>query len=569
MLAKLEEEHGFHTIRREVMKPHKPLVGVEFDPSWNKKIGPVEKTAKPAQQDDDSPAEEVESEKEEGKIGPVDDPSSSYSSVDEDSWESEYDVSSDFESDTPSEPGEEVESSVQPGMSKTKLCSDVSIEYPDKYNFGEIQAMPWSQERRANEIKDIDLKYMEKLCSDIYLMVDKSRNKTILVFDQSDEALVTVSVQISDDEDSAYIYEARIRNRSHWVRRAAEHTGDQIKFHATEIESFFIVKIPLKESAMISPQGNTLSFKHTKGVSLDIPSHTVNKPQPIVMQLNEVDKHAIKYRHSLYPEKFNIKKMSQRLFIEHDIPEFHNPFSVELELETFRESADNDALVPVAFHWKEGEPTIKSKAEYGLHQKANKVVMTMKTFLNKSGVSVGLVAHGKINPEEAKLVYADMFLCKLVIHIKLVKSQEAMVYINCVLIENLPKIQEHYQSLYMIGESENIYLKNFQRIRVHLSGNSVRRKSKTQRVLNCFIVFSDQAKQNCLSFPVDKDTRMGSSPSTTFDFSLDSGSKKKIHRQEFDPWMLVGMKTCSTGNISALKRSRGQTSVDFKSKRQL
>jgi hypothetical protein len=180
-------------------------------------------------------------------------------------------------------------------------------------------------------------------------------------------------------------------------------------------------------------------------------------------------------------------------------------------------------------------------------------------------LSVGLIAPGNMNPDEAKLAYADLFLCRLVIHIKIIKPHEAMVYINCVLIENLQKINEQYLSLWRIGESDDIYLKNFQRIRVHLSGNSIRRKSKKQRVLNCFIVFSDRARQNCLSFPVEKDTRMGSSPSTILDFSLDSGSKMKIHRQEFDPWMLVGMKAGSSGRISALKLTRGQTSIDFKS----
>jgi hypothetical protein len=97
-----------------------------------------------------------------------------------------------------------------------------------------------------------------------------------------------------------------------------------------------------------------------------------------------VDKAAMTNRHSLCPEKFHIKKMSQRLFIKHNIAEFLKPFSVELELETFRESGD-DALTPVAFLWNEGEPTIKSKAECELRQKANKLVMTMKNFPNQSG----------------------------------------------------------------------------------------------------------------------------------------------------------------------------------------
>lgn len=62
--------------------------------------------------------------------------------------------------------------------------------------------------------------------------------------------------------------------------------GDEIKFHATEIESFYIIKIPQKEKEIIKPEGNTLSFKHSKKVSLDMPSQTVDTPQQIDLQVN-------------------------------------------------------------------------------------------------------------------------------------------------------------------------------------------------------------------------------------------------------------------------------------------
>ena len=179
-------------------------------------------------------------------------------------------------------------------------------------------------------------------------------------------------------------------------------------------------------------------------------------------------------------------------------------------------------------------------------------------------LSVGLVnvPPGEVNHEEAKLAYADVFMCKLTIHVRIIKPQVAKMYINCFMIENEPFVMNRYQSLCLIGSSEDFYLKNFQRIRVHLSGNSLRKKLPKQKVLNSFIVFSNQPKENCLSFVVEKNTRLGGCPNTILEFSLDSGSKRKIHRQEFDPWMLVGM---SRDKSSAFKLSRGQTSVDFKS----
>ena len=177
-------------------------------------------------------------------------------------------------------------------------------------------------------------------------------------------------------------------------------------------------------------------------------------------------------------------------------------------------------------------------------------------------LSVGLVAPGRMNHEEAKLAYADVFMCKLTTHVRIIKPQVAQMYINCFMIENEPFVMNRYQSLCLIGSSEDFYLKNFQRIRVHLSGNSLRKKLPKQKVLNSFIVFSNQPKENCLSFVVEKNTRLGGCPNTILEFSLDSGSKRKIHRQEFDPWMLVGL---SRDKSSAFKLSRGQTSVDFKS----
>jgi hypothetical protein len=126
-------------------------------------------------------------------------------------------------------------------MSKIRLCSGVLIEYPDKYDIGEIQAVPWSQERRASEMKESKLSYMEKLCSDIYLIVDKSRNKTVLVFNQSDEASVTVSVRVSEDRDSGCTYEARVKNRSNWVTRVAEYTVKPFLFAKEAVLQFMWV----------------------------------------------------------------------------------------------------------------------------------------------------------------------------------------------------------------------------------------------------------------------------------------------------------------------------------------
>ena len=62
--------------------------------------------------------------------------------------------------------------------------------------------------------------------------------------------------------------------------------GDKIKFHATEIESFYIIKIPEKETGFMKPEGNTLSFKENRGVSLKIPSQAVDRIQPITMEVS-------------------------------------------------------------------------------------------------------------------------------------------------------------------------------------------------------------------------------------------------------------------------------------------
>lgn len=182
-------------------------------------------------------------------------------------------------------------------------------------------------------------------------------------------------------------------------------------------------------------------------------------------------------------------------------------------------------------------------------------------------MSVGLVAPGVVDKDEAKLAYADVFLCNIIIHIKIVNPQEAMLYINCVMIENLPTFLKQNQSLDLIGTSEDFYLKNFHRIRAHLSGNSERKKSRKQNKLDCFIVFSNRAKENCLSFTILKQTRLGGSPTTVLVFSLDSGPKKIIHRQEFDPWVLIGKKAGCLDKNPALRLSRGLTFDDFKSPR--
>lgn len=135
------------------------------------------------------------------------------------------------------------------------------------------------------------------------------------------------------------------------------------------------------------------------------------------------------------------------------------------------------------------------------------------------------------------------------------------------MIENLSTFLSQNQSLELMGTSEDFYLKNFHRIRVHLSGNSERKKSRKQNKLDCFVVFSNRAKENCLSFTILKQTRLGGSPTTVLEFTLDSGPKKKIYRQEFDPWMLIGKKPGRHDKTPAHRLSRGLTFDDFKSPR--
>lgn len=54
------------------------------------------------------------------------------------------------------------------------------------------------------------------------------------------------------------------------------------------------------------------------------------------------------------------------------------------------------------------------------------------------------------------------------------------------MIENLPTFLKQTQSLDLIGTSEDFYLKNFHRIRAHLSGNSERKKIKKTKQARLF-----------------------------------------------------------------------------------
>lgn len=97
-------------------------------------------------------------------------------------------------------------------ISKMTLSPDITIEYPDNYHVDPTRAITWSQEKRADELRDTTLRFMEKMCTDIYTLVDKRDKKKVLVFNQSDEALVTFSVKVNRDEkEDGYRFEARIK----------------------------------------------------------------------------------------------------------------------------------------------------------------------------------------------------------------------------------------------------------------------------------------------------------------------------------------------------------------------
>ncbi|XP_061188268.1 uncharacterized protein LOC133196370 [Saccostrea echinata] len=438
------------------------------------------------------------------------------------------------------------------------------------YDFKDnVRCRPWSLDRRIVEGTDIMLGFQEVTCCDVYEVFSKS-GRSVLKFDDKDEKHVTFSVRIKylfRNEDVSYV--AKVKQGPKWESVAANLEDENVTFHTTELESLYVICFPTQTRYIIEPKGREIKPENLDGDRLQFPPNFVDKPKTTSIQFSSVDKIGMDKRHKLFPDLFKLKAVSRRVYVEHDISSSKSMLA-ELSLKVLGENHNLKDLEIVGFRWKDGDVSLMSKEECKA-KKVGKNTITLQTdgLVNKSGFSLGLALPGftEINAKEIKLAYRDEYICRFFMHIKKTGARSAIVFIDCVKLEDINTLLPNYVTVFKIGESDNLYLRDFQRIRIDTTGSSLRKKDEKHE--KCFVYFFASSEKNHLEFKIEQNQGLGVSPSTTLKFSLDNGPfKRVVHQQDFEPWSIaLGDKT-DAGQRKIEQISRGNTMLNiYKSKK--
>ncbi|XP_062584420.1 uncharacterized protein LOC134246143 [Saccostrea cucullata] len=447
----------------------------------------------------------------------------------------------------------------------TDLGFGIIVTHLETYDFKDnVRCRPWSLERRIAEGGDITLGFQEVTCCDVYEVYSRS-GKSVLKFDIEDLEHITFSVKIKylfRNEDVSYV--AKVKQGSKWESVPANLKEENVTFRTTELESLYVICFPTQNRYIIEPMGREIKPKNLGGDTLHFPQNFVDMPKTASIQFSSVDKKGMDKRHKLYPDLFKLKAVSRRVYVEHDISS-SKAITAELSLKVLGENINLKDLEVVGFRWKDGDVSLMSREECKAKKVGNNSIsLQTDGLVNKSGFSLGLALPGftQINANEIKLAYRDEYICRFFMHIRKTGARSATVYIDCVKLEDINTILGHYLTVFKIGESDNLYLRDFQRIRVDTTGSSVRRRDENYE--KCFVYFFASAEKNCLQFKIEQNQGLGVSPSTTFKFSLDNGPfKRVVHQQDFEPWSIaIGEKT-DTGQRRIEQISRGNTMLNI------
>lgn len=135
-----------------------------------------------------------------------------------------------------------------------------------------------------------------------------------------------------------------------------------------------------------------------------------------------------------------------------------------------------------------------------------------------------------------------VYPCKLMTFIK--KTSEEYVQIWCEIVrkedwERLEKKRSHEnKNLQKLDESESpeIFIKELERIRVDVQGNSKVAPGHPKQAM--FLVFYPIAEGIHIFPPLHKHTSIHAPPMSTVVYTMDTREKKVLHTVTFNPWRL-------------------------------
>uniref|UniRef100_A0A8W8JED0 Uncharacterized protein n=1 Tax=Magallana gigas TaxID=29159 RepID=A0A8W8JED0_MAGGI len=257
-----------------------------------------------------------------------------------------------------------------------------------------------------------------------------------------------------------------------------------------------------------------------------------------VCEVFSVKVEEMRKRKAQFPVQYALLSVTKGIHVEGAT--FSKPVRVQLPLENIENSiGEEDAEIEYMFFRIDGDIITHLKDQH-----LERLNDTIVTYVDKFSTYAGARRQRSksFTSMEIAISLGIVYPCKLMTFMK--KTSENYVQIWCEVVrkENWEILEEkrshENKNLQKLDESESpeIFIKELERIRVDVQGNSKVAPGHPKQAM--FLVFYPIAEGMHIFPPLHRNTGIHASPMTTVVYTKDTHEKKVLHTVTFNPWRL-------------------------------
>lgn len=327
-------------------------------------------------------------------------------------------------------------------------------------------------------------------------------------------------------------------NEGNWKLYDTHHKGKYVVFRAEKVNAFFILGTFIGRDFVVHPSGSLYIHETDRRVRLEFPKECVEKPEILKVTVFPVKVDEMKKRIATFPDQHKFLSVTKVLHVQGC--DFTKKVTVHLPLENLveqREDMDDEYLL---FHI-EGNEVTQFKNQY-MKRQDGILVTKVDRFCSYVGLQVPKSKANSVDTMEVLVLANRMYPCKLLTFVDRISDKLVQVWCEVIKKENYKAHAKSHleenpnQKKINNSISEDIFIKEQQRLRVDVTGNSSIGKSTLKTSL--LITFIPAADGNHIFPTLSRILGIGVQPFTTIIYQADSMRRGILNMVDFDPWIL-------------------------------
>lgn len=400
----------------------------------------------------------------------------------------------------------------------------------------DLNVCPWDNQERIDKLPK--MKGFQTLESNVYWFetVAGEQKQRCCAQQETGEPLHFYIATNAGHKAEDKILEAYVLEKGRWKVYETDCEGEYLKFRSERVDAFFILGTTKEIVFTVKPSGYQYVHKSDKRVQLDFPEGSVQDSQTFKIKVFSVRVEEMRRRREQFPNTYAFLSVTKGIQVEGAA--LSKPVRVQLPLENI-ENPPGDVDTELMFFHIDGDTVNHLR-----NQEFEKQNDTIVTYVDKfSGYGWATRERSKIfTPMEMLIALGKMYSCKLMTFMKKISEQHVQIWCEIVKLENWKSLEkrrlDEHSNLQILpdSESQEIFLKERDRIRVNVKGNAqVAAEYPTNAM--CIAFYPISIGMHIIPL-LQKNASVSASPLSTITYTLDTRDKKSLHTVTFNPWTL-------------------------------